>query len=77
MHPDDEARIQDIRRLVLRPEDVIVLTTQARITVQDAEEMKRRVRTELGESAKVLILAGLDLAVVAPEVAVSLEGSTI
>lgn len=77
MNPDDEAKIQDIRRLVLRPDDVIVVKVQPHISAYDADAMRRRVRDELGEHVKVLILAGVDLAVLAPEVAEALEGSAI
>jgi PHP family Zn ribbon phosphoesterase len=77
VHPDDEARIQDIRRLVLHPDDVIVLKVQPRITTKDADAMRARIKTELGEHVKVLILAGVDLAVITPEVAEALEGSSI
>jgi hypothetical protein len=67
VHPDDEARIQDIRRLVLHPDDVIVLKVPAHTTHQAADAMRARIKTELGEDVKILILAGVDLAVITPE----------
>jgi hypothetical protein len=77
MNADDETRIQDIRRLALRPDDVIVLKAKPNISQKIADELRRRVKAELGEDVAILILAGVDLAVIAPEMAEVLEGSTI
>jgi hypothetical protein len=63
----DLPAVEDIRRLELKPTDVLVLRSQRAFNAFQAEDLKERVRTILGVENTILVLAdGLTLDVLDP-----------
>jgi superfamily I DNA and RNA helicase len=59
--------IKEIRRLELRPNDIIVLRYDVRMRVETIDQIKENVRKVLGVSNKVVVLdSGARLDILAP-----------
>lgn len=59
--------LEDVQRLRLRPDDVLVLRSEQNLTVEQARAIQAQARDLLGGHQKVMVLNQLSLEVLEPE----------
>lgn len=60
----------DVERLVLKPDDIVVLKTNVRLSAEQAGHIQAHCKTVLGEDRKILVIsAGIEIGILAPEAA--------